>query len=91
MCFSIFWKKQDLIPKSQNSPCGYHGSYLKLVLSIQILQYLSDAPVPPLDPAGPLVDGGQVRVHVAGEAATARHLVGRCQGCQRGRAFLGES
>ena len=43
-----------------------------------MLHYLSDTPVPALHPAGPLVDGGQVSVHVAGEAAAARHLVVRC-------------
>lgn len=36
---------------------------------------LSNGAIPSLNPAGPLVDGSQVCVHVAGEAAPAWHLL----------------
>ncbi len=36
---------------------------------------LGDGAVSALHPAGPLVDGGQIRVHVPGEPAPARHLL----------------
>ncbi len=36
---------------------------------------LGDGSVPALHPAGPLIDGGQIRVHVPGEPAPARHLL----------------
>ena len=36
---------------------------------------LGDGAVPSLHPAGPLVDGGQVGVHVAGKAPPAGHLL----------------
>ena len=36
---------------------------------------LSDGSAPPLHTSGPLVNGGQIGVHVAGETTTARNLL----------------
>jgi hypothetical protein len=36
---------------------------------------LGDGAVPTLHPASPLVDGGEICVHVPGEPASARHLL----------------
>jgi len=36
---------------------------------------LGDRSAPPTDPARPLVDGREIRVHVPGEAPTTGHLL----------------
>lgn len=49
---------------------------------------LGDGAVPALHAPGPLVDGGQVGVHVAGEAAAAGHLLPGCRYLRDGGAGI---